>query len=89
MESSSTLLAPEAKLAEALGSEATLLPVRRADVDATQFSSVLTQRIMCHPNAPLEFQQHPMPGRNAHPDDRAVRLVPRKDTCCVFYLLSC
>ncbi len=30
--------------------------------------------MMCHPNAPLEFQQHPMPGRNAQPDDRAVRI---------------
>ncbi|CAL8462817.1 g2351 [Coccomyxa elongata] len=83
VESSSTLLAPEAKLAEALGSEATLLPVRRADVDATQFSSVLTQRIMCHPNAPLEFQQHPMPGRNAHPDDRAAAVTKMRNDAVV------
>ena len=73
VEPSSTLLAPEAKLSEALGSEAMLLPQRRTDVDAAPFSAVLTAQMMCHPNAPLEFQQHPMPGRNAHPDDRAVR----------------
>jgi hypothetical protein len=34
---------------------------------------VLTTRMLCHPNAPLEFQQHAVPGRNAHPEDRAVR----------------
>lgn len=67
------LVAPEARLAEALGSEAMLLPQRRTDVDAAPFSTVLTQRPLCHPNAPLEFQQHTMPARNAHPDDRAVR----------------
>ncbi|EIE27171.1 subtilisin-like protein [Coccomyxa subellipsoidea C-169] len=42
VEASSSLLAPEAKLSEALGSEAMLLPQRRSDVDAAPFSAVLT-----------------------------------------------
>ena len=66
-------MAPEAKLPEPLGNEALLLPQRRADVDMTPVSAVLSQRMICHPNAPLEFQQNTIPHRGAHKDTREVR----------------
>ena len=67
-----SLIAPEALLAEPLGNEALLLPERRVDVDFSAVSSVLSQRMLCHPNAPLEFQQNTIPHRGAHKDTREV-----------------
>ena len=66
------LMAPEAKLPEPLGNEALLLPQRRTDVDMAAVSAVLSQRMLCHPNAPLEFQQNTIPHRGAHKDTREV-----------------
>ena len=72
-EGDGTLLAPETKLPEPLGNEAMLLPQRRVDVDLAAVSSVLSQRMLCHPNAPLEFQQNTIPHRGAAKDTREVR----------------
>ena len=72
-EGDGALLAPETKLPEPLGNEALLLPQRRVDVDLAAVSSVLSQRMLCHPNAPLEFQQNTIPHRGAAKDTREVR----------------
>ena len=72
-EGDGVLLAPETKLPEPLGNEAMLLPQRRVDVDLAAVSSVLSQRMLCHPNAPLEFQQNTIPHRGAAKDTREVR----------------
>ena len=71
-EGDSALTAPEAMLAEPLGNEALLLPDRRVDVDFSAVSAVLSQRMLCHPNAPLEFQQNTIPHRGARKDTREV-----------------
>lgn len=73
-EGDESLTAPEALLAEPLGNEALLLPERRVDVDLSAVSSVLSQRMLCHPNAPLEFQQNTIPHRGAHKETREVGL---------------
>jgi hypothetical protein len=71
-EGDGALLAPETQLPEPLGNEAMLLPQRRVDIDLAAVSSVLSQRMLCHPNAPLEFQQNTIPHRGAAKDTREV-----------------
>ena len=55
------LASDESRLTEPLGSETMLLPERRMDIDLTPYSSVLSNPgPVCYPNAPLDFQVHPL-----------------------------
>ena len=61
-------------LKQALGSKDTILPLRRHDVDLTPFSTVLSQAMVCSPNAPLDYEQLVLPHRGATHGNRLVRL---------------
>ena len=62
-------------LANALGSADMELPKRREDVDLQPFSTVLSQPLLCSPNAPLDFEIVTVPHRGASRQERVVRLL--------------
>ena len=61
------MLKPEMKLVEQLGSSSMALPKRRVEIDLTPVSRVLSEPMVCHPNAPVEFQLLTSARRNARP----------------------
>ena len=67
-------------LANELGSSDMVLPSRRVDVNMTTFSTVLSQPLLCYPNAPVDFELVTIPHRGASKQTREVS-HPSSRTC--------
>lgn len=63
------------KLTADLGSKDMTLPTRRLDIDLVPFSVVLSEPLLCYPNAPLDFEQITMPHRGATSSRREVSII--------------
>lgn len=63
-------------LAHELGNADMEMPKRRQDVNLKPFSTVLSQPLMCYPNAPVDFELITIPHRGASHQERAVSVAP-------------